>query len=275
MRVERDTFYAPEDIFEKVSAKLSEAKEKSERVDIVTFVPDGEPTLDKNLGIEIEMLRSLETRIGVVSNSSLIWRDDVRNDLSKADWVSLKIDSVNEATWRKTNRPHRSLKLKDILDGIQRFDHDFDGDLATETMLVKGLNDSDAELRDVAEFISKLESPKSYISVPTRPPAETKVETPTEERVSTAYCLFKERNIDVECLAGYEGDLFGFTGNVRENILSIASVHPMRESAVSELLRKAGEDWLVIDELVRSGELVEVDYRGAKYFIRRFARPSD
>jgi wyosine [tRNA(Phe)-imidazoG37] synthetase (radical SAM superfamily) len=60
----------------------------------------------------------------------------------KFDWVSLKIDSAIESIWHKTDRPHRSLQLNAILDGMLEFRKIYQGELVTETMLVKDTNDS-------------------------------------------------------------------------------------------------------------------------------------
>ena len=118
---DRSTFFEPEDIFRDVQRRLTEAKEASERVDYLTFVPDGEPTLDMNLGPEIMLLRELKVPVGVITNSSLLWRDDVKEDLAKADWVSLKIDAVQEVAWRRINRPHKGILLPTVLDGDTGF----------------------------------------------------------------------------------------------------------------------------------------------------------
>ena len=59
MRHDRGFFYEPEDIFLDVQSRLERAKEASERVDYLTFVPDGEPTLDVNLGKEITLFKAL------------------------------------------------------------------------------------------------------------------------------------------------------------------------------------------------------------------------
>jgi wyosine [tRNA(Phe)-imidazoG37] synthetase (radical SAM superfamily) len=56
MEVEPRPFYKTDKIEEKASMKLEQAREKGELVDYVTFVPDGEPTLDANLGEEIDVL---------------------------------------------------------------------------------------------------------------------------------------------------------------------------------------------------------------------------
>jgi len=73
----------------------------------------------------------------------------------------------------------------------------------------------------------------------------------------------------VEYLIGYEGNAFAFTGNVEEDLLSITAVHPMREDAVKEFLRKANADWNIIEKLIRDNKLIELEYEGKKFYIRR------
>jgi wyosine [tRNA(Phe)-imidazoG37] synthetase (radical SAM superfamily) len=89
------------------------------------------------------------------------------------------------------------------------------------------------------------------------------------ESINRAYQIFRERLEQVELLVGYEGDLFVFTGDVEHDLLGIASVHPMRESAVRNLLEQAGEGWEVVRRLIDSGQLVETEYRGDKFYLRR------
>jgi wyosine [tRNA(Phe)-imidazoG37] synthetase (radical SAM superfamily) len=45
----------------------------------------------------------LDLTIAVITNNSLTWRQDVREDLMEADWVSLKVDAVTEKVWRRIN----------------------------------------------------------------------------------------------------------------------------------------------------------------------------
>jgi len=268
MRVERQTFYHPEEIAQNVKDKVRQAKEKGEPIDYLTFVPDGEPTLDANLGKEIELVKSLGLKIAVISNASLIWRDDVKQDLQEADWVSLKIDTVNQETWRRINRPHKLLKLERILDGMLEFADSFKGTLATESMLIQGVNDSSEEIEGVSDFLAKLKPSMAYLAIPTRPPAE-QVEAATEQVINTAYQVFKERLSNVEYLIGYEGNAFASTGNVVEDLLSITAVHPMREDAVAEFLKRAGIGWKSVQDLIESRNLVELKYHGKKFYMRR------
>jgi wyosine [tRNA(Phe)-imidazoG37] synthetase (radical SAM superfamily) len=272
MQNDRRFFYEPEDIFRDVQTRLAKAKEASERVDYLTLVPDGEPTLDVNLGKEIILLKALEIPVGVITNSSLLWRDDVREELGKADWVSLKIDALQEVSWRQVNRPHKAIRLSMILGGILAFAKAFAGKLVTETMLVRGLNDNDDCMKEIAHFIHMLQPCQAYLSIPTRPPAKSSVRAPNEEALNRTYQIFAEKMKRVEYLIGYEGDDFAFTGDIEKDLLSITAVHPMRKEAVSNLLSLAGSSWEVVDRLVDRGDLAETKYDGHIFYLRRFKR---
>lgn len=270
MALERRAFFAPEDIFEEVKAKVEAARRHGEGVDYLTFVPDGEPTLDVNLARELELLRPLGVKVAVITNSSLLGRDDVRADLARADWVSVKVDAVDEGAWRRVNRPHGGLRLNAVLDGISAFAKTFGGTLVTETMLVRDVNDAPEQVREVAGFAAALEPAVAYLSVPTRPPAEEEVRPPSEETLARAYDAFVAAGLATELLLGYPGDAFAFTGNVEDDLLSITAVHPMREEAVAELLAKAGASRAVLEKLVADGMLAEVEFGGKKFYVRTF-----
>lgn len=270
MQMKRREFYKPEDVSTEVEEKLRKVLKEGGSVDYLTFVPDGEPTLDINLGKEIGLLKPLGVKVAVITNASLIYRTDVREDLAKANLVSLKLDAVSEDVWRRINRPYGLLKLSKILGGMLEFSRGYDGDIITETMLVDGVNDAEKEIRGIASFLERLNPTKAFIAVPTRPPAERWVKPADEQAINVAYQIFNETlGSRVECLIGYEGSSFASTGNVKEDLLGIASVHPMRADAVEEFLRKAGSDWSLVEKLIKEGELVELNYGGYKFYMRR------
>ena len=84
MTIKRREFYPPGEIVAAVTQKLAAAEKNGETVDYLTFVPDGEPTLDIHLEREIDLLRSRNIPIAVISNASLIDNPDVRRALAKA-----------------------------------------------------------------------------------------------------------------------------------------------------------------------------------------------
>ncbi len=267
--VERTTFYEPGEIYQQAREKIEKTRELEVKIDYLTFVPDGEPTLDLNLGQEIEILRPLGIKIAVITNGSLIFHKDVREEVGQADWVSLKVDCTREEIWLKINRPQPTLQLRAILAGMLEFALSFRGELVTETMLVRGLNDTSDQLREVAGFVERLQPTKAYVSVPIRPPAEKWVETPDDEGVNQAYQIFSERLNTVEYLIDYEGDNFALTGDPAEDILSISAVHPIREEVLRKLLRQARIDWSIVDRLLAKGNLLELAYRGKIFYMRK------
>jgi wyosine [tRNA(Phe)-imidazoG37] synthetase (radical SAM superfamily) len=268
-KIERVSFYKPQEISYEAKAKVEKTLEFRHKVDYLTFVADGEPTLDLNLGREIEMLRPLGFAIAVITNGSLISREDVRKELAKADLVSLKVDCTREEVWRRMNRPQPTLQLSTILEGMLEFALSFKGDLLTETMLVRGLNDKSDQFREVAVFLEQLQPVKAYLSVPTRPPAEKWVEPPHEAVLNQAYQIFSEHLDRVECLTGHEITDFSFTGDPTEDILSITAVHPMRHEALEKVLQQRGADFSVVDQLLEKGKLLKLDYHGKTFYMSK------
>jgi wyosine [tRNA(Phe)-imidazoG37] synthetase (radical SAM superfamily) len=272
LRAQRRRFFDPAQIRAQVENRLRALQAQGERVDYLSFVPDGEPTLDLELGRAIALLRSLAVPVAVISNASLIDRKDVQVDLRKADWVCLKVDAVRELTWRRLNRPHRSLRLAAIQEGLLRFRESFAGRLVTETMLVEGRNDDDEDLDAVAAFLRRLKPELAYISIPTRPPAEGWVKPPDEGAVTVAYQLLGSVGVPAELLTGSEGQDFSGGGKAAEDLLAIVAVHPMRRQAVEALLSKSGAGWSLVQTLLEQGRLVETEYQGDTFYVRRFPR---
>jgi wyosine [tRNA(Phe)-imidazoG37] synthetase (radical SAM superfamily) len=268
MTISRKEFYSTDRIFEEASEKISHLLMAAERIDYLTFVPDGEPTLDINLGKTIERLKSFGIKIAVITNSSLLWDSNVRNDLMNADWVSVKIDSGYENIWRKINRPHGSLSLTEVIQGIERFAFSFKGKLVTETMLVKGVNDNVESLIKTANIISTINPDKSYLLAPTRPPMESMAQIPTEESLNTAYHIYSGMLNEVELVVYNEGTDFSYSSDIEKELLSILAVHPMRKDAVEEFLYKADSDWSTINKLIENNLIRTVEYSCNSYYLK-------
>jgi len=246
--------------------------EAGKKIDYLTLVPDGEPTLDLNLGKIIRELKQFGIPVAVISNASLIDRLDVQQELMEADWVSLKVDSVDEAVWRKINRPHRRLSLPIILEGMLAFKQKYPGKLVTESMLVAGLNDNERITRQLCGFLLELQPSVSYLSIPTRPPAEAEVTPPSPEALQEIIEICSEQVPFVELLFESEVGDFVSTGNLREDILSITAVHPLREEPLRAMVSAAGGTWQVVEDLLADGSILTILYRDERYFFRRFKK---
>jgi wyosine [tRNA(Phe)-imidazoG37] synthetase (radical SAM superfamily) len=268
-------FYPPEEIRRQVAQRLEAVGRRGEQVDYLTFVPDGEPTLDSRLKEAIAGLKGLGLPIAVISNASLIWRPEVRDALMGADWVSLKVDSVHEAAWRQVNRPHDSLRLAPILEGVRAFARTFGGTLVCETMLIEHLNDDEAAMADLGRFLAGTGFSRACLAVPIRPPAVTGMRGPDESVLTRAHEQWTGLGLDVELLTGHEGEDFAFGGDLERELLAITAVHPLRQSALEALLAKAGADWALVASLLQNGRLRQVAYAGDNFYVRPVAHPDN
>ncbi|MDD3610570.1 MAG: radical SAM protein [Halothiobacillaceae bacterium] len=268
----RREFYSPQCLRDAVAERLEALSRKAVAVDWLSFVPDGEPTLDANLGVAIEALKPLGVPVAVFTNASRLSLPEVREALMRADCVSVKVDAVEEGAWRAINRPHPQLVLAEILDGARAFAASYRGRLLTETMLVAGINDGEALLRANAAFIARLTPAVAYLATPTRPTAEGWAHPVDEACMARAYAMYSERLPQVECLSGYEGNAFGVTGDAETDLLGIMAVHPMRREGIEAVLAQSGADWTRVEALLARGELIESPFEGRTYYVRRFAR---
>ena len=265
----RQAFYDPAQLVHEVEEHLKKL-DREHAPDFLTFVANGEPTLDINLGEEIRLLKKLSIPIAVITNASLMDDQHVQEDLLEADWVSVKVDTVSEISWKKINQPLPSLDLEKILSGLENFSAVYKGSLHTETMLIDEINDSSLQLDQTASFIATLNPVKSYLSIPTRPPAMKSVRPVSEERITKAWHAFQQKGILTELLTGFEGTGAGATGNAFEDILNITAVHPLREDTMSELLKQDQTDERVVNSLIAQGLIKGISHNGKLFYIRSY-----
>lgn len=261
-------FYPPETIRRQVEARLEAVGKQGETVDFLTFLPDGEPTLDSRLKAAIAGLKDLGLPIAVISNATLIRRPEVQDALMDADWVSLKVDSVHEPAWRQVNRPHGDLELQAILAGIRAFARMYRSTLVSETMLVEHLNDGASALLELGRFLAGTGFSRAYLAVPTRPPAVAGLRGANEAVLTQTHQQWTALGLDVELLTGDEGEGFALGGDLERELLALTAVHPLRQSALDTLLAKAGTDQARVEHLLRDGRLKQVAYGGETFYVR-------
>lgn len=265
----RESFYKPQVIYEKVVKHLGQLSSDN-YPDYLTFVSNGEPTLDQSLGKAVKLLKKTGIPVAVISNSSLLFYESVRDDLYMADWVSLKMDAGDIITWYLINRPDGELDFEDTVKNINLFKDEYTGKLCTETMIVSGINDSTENLSKLAGLIKNIKPYIAYLSIPTRPPAEKFVKSPDPEKLTLAWQIFNKMHINAEFLTQFEVTDAGYTGNIYEDILNITSVHPLREDSLLKLMQNDSAGYSVVNSLISQHLIKSMVYEGNKYFIRDF-----
>lgn len=254
---------------EAIVAEVEEAVRTHGRskIDWVTFVGSGEPTLHSGIGW---MIREVKKRTGlpvaVITNGSLLYIPEVRKALLPADVMLPSLDAGSEELFRKINRPHPEFTFERLVDGLVSFTREYDGQLWIEIVLVSGLNDTEEALRDLAEVIRTIGPDQVHLNLPTRPPAESWVEPAVEEGVVRARAILGDVT---RVFHGVEGthELGGYE-DVVEAILDIISRHPMSEEELKQTLEKwfPGEVEEALAKLAASGKAHVVERYGGRFW---------
>jgi len=268
---QRQDFFSPEEILGEIKSAIEIKDGRGDgEIDFVTFIGEGEPTLCKSIGWLIRKTREIaDIPIAVDTNGSLLYREDVRNDLSQADVVMPSLDAGTAETFRKINRPHREIGFKKVVEGMEQFRQEYAGEIWVEVMLVKGVNDSEKELKAIRSRLEKIEPDRIYINVPIRPPAESWVIPPDNETIASAHAILGDGNVvDIAAEETGEFSIEGFT-NPKDAILAIIRRHPMRENQVIETLKKVEVRNLHDDlkKLEKSGKIKKVKYREKVFWL--------
>jgi wyosine [tRNA(Phe)-imidazoG37] synthetase (radical SAM superfamily) len=136
-------------------------------LDYVTFSGTAEPTLASNLGEAIdEVKRRMQAPAAVLTNSSLMWRPEVRAALSRADKVVAKLDAPTEELLRAVSRPVEGITLQKILTGIRTLRDEYRGCLALQMMFFRANQDQAEALALLAREIAPDEI---EVNTPLRP----------------------------------------------------------------------------------------------------------
>jgi len=259
----REDFFDPEEILNEI---VQAAESNSDGIDYITFVGEGEPTLFKSIGYLINQTKvKTNLPVAVITNGALLYDSTVREELKDANVVLPSLDAGNEKTFLKINRPHKGVKFEMMIDGLKRFAKMRNGQLWIEVMLVKDLNDSEEELREIEKILKEVNPDRVYVNVPIRPPAENWVEIPEEEAIAKAHELFQSYVI-----AGYEEGNFHVenSSELYDEILKICERHPMREEQIRDLaLKFKARDDEIISRIKNNPNVKEIRYHEKTFFV--------
>lgn len=267
MTQERQDFFPKEEIINELKSVIDK-KSASSEIDYITFAGEGEPTLCKSLGDYIDYVKKIcKIPIAVLTNSSMLFRPDVREVLLKADLIMPSLDAGTDVVFKKLNRPIKSLTLQKIVKGLEVFRKEYKGIIWLEVMLISKINDSKQELTAINKHIQRIKPDNIFLNIPIRPPAEFWVEPPTKESIKLAFEIFGDI---VSIITEEVGDFSveGFKDPI-DAIVYLVRRHPMRKEQVIEVLKQF--NGIDINEklfqLLESGKVKAVDYKG-KIFLR-------
>ena len=168
--VERREFFPIDEVLAEIRAYLSDSPE----LDFITFSGSGEPTLSSSIGEVIRFLKDTypDYRISVLTNGSLLWRSDVREELLPADVILPTLSSVFDDTFRKIHRPVPGISAMQIVEGLECLRKDYTGEIWLEVFIIPGINTSPEELDGLREAIERIHPDRVQLNTLDRPGSE-------------------------------------------------------------------------------------------------------
>lgn len=188
---------------EEILADVAEALEDGPRPDVITLAGSGEPTLYDPLEALLDGLKALaDVPLLLITNSSLLWRDEVARAARKADIIAPSLDAGDEETFRRLNRPHPDIDFERMLAGLAAATRAHPGEVRVEVMLVRGVNDDEASLRAIAARLAELRFDRIDVNTPVRPPVPERGALPCDAAVlAAALSLFGPRAAPIGAFA--------------------------------------------------------------------------
>jgi len=211
---------------ETVKSDIREAVEKAEdRIDYITFSGCGEPTLSSDIGEIIDFAKSLRAGpICVLTNGTLLSHPQVRKEISNANLVIPNLDAGSAKAFQEVNRPHEDIDFENYVEGIIEFSKSFKGDLFLEVVLVRGINDSEENIRNIADIAKEIDPDGIWIGTITRPPGAGDVKPVSEEKLDLARKIIGEKSRIIETFKGATHQKF--YNDINSEILSLIKRRP-------------------------------------------------
>lgn len=181
LTVQRQQYVAPEDVIEELDDYLSTHPD----LDYITFSGSGEPTLYRGIAEIVAFIRQFYPmyKTALLTNGTLLSDSEVREEIMDIDLILPSFDAGSMASFRAINRPHPSLDIEDLKQGIKALRKEYAGTLWLEVFIVPGINDSEDELDLLRDEISSFGADMVYVNTLDRPGAESWVRKVPPEKL--------------------------------------------------------------------------------------------
>ena len=214
--------------------ELKEALLNNKNIDYITFTGSGEPTLYKDLKKLIYEIKQItDIPVCIITNGSLLYKQEMRSNLLLADLVIPSLDAGNEDTFKLIDNPNKEIDFDKMVEGLIEFKKVFKGEYWLEIFLLKDINDNEDELDDIIKIVNKIKPDRIQLITATRRVANEKAKALTDEELKKIKKYFNSR-CDIEV------DIPSVSDNHKGNAKKITE-----EDIVNFLIRQPDTAYLI------------------------------
>ncbi len=250
------------------------AKEVEEKLiknvpDAITLAGSGEPTLHSNIDQVIASIKKItKTKIAILTNGSLLWRDDIRKRVLGADIILPTLTSAFDSTFRAIHRPHSGLEHARIVNGLEKLRQDFKGQLFLEVVLLAGINDTEEEVKGLKALIERINPDRIQLNTIVRPPADSRAISLDIKKMEEIMVFFGEKT---EIVA--EPRLKGRVTEEKSLVirfLEMVKRRPLKPDDIASVLNLSLEE---VEDLVKGllikGHIRKQEHSGNIYYLSK------
>ena len=178
--------------------ELKEALLNNKNIDYITFTGSGEPTLYKDLKKLIYEIKQItDIPVCIITNGSLLYKQEMRSNLLLADLIIPSLDAGNEETFKLIDNPNKEIDFDKMVEGLIEFKKVFKGEYWLEIFLLKGINDNEDELDDIIKIVKKIKPDRIQLITATRRVANEKAKALYDEELKKIKKYFNSK-CDIE-----------------------------------------------------------------------------
>ena len=178
--------------------ELKEALLNNKNIDYITFTGSGEPTLYKDLKKLIYEIKQItDIPVCVITNGSLLYKQEMRSNLLLADLIIPSLDAGNEETFKLIDNPNKEIDFDKMVEGLIEFKKVFKGEYWLEIFLLKDINDNEVELDDIIKIVKRIKPDRIQLITATRRVANEKAKALSDEELKKIKKYFNSK-CDIE-----------------------------------------------------------------------------
>jgi wyosine [tRNA(Phe)-imidazoG37] synthetase (radical SAM superfamily) len=251
---------------EVILGQIKKVIDSGRKIDTITFSGSGEPTLNVFIGELIKGIKkNTSIPVAVLTNSTLLMHKSVRNALSEADLVIPSLDAATQDIFKRMNRPHKSIKISQVIEGIKKFRQEFSGKIWLEILFVKGVNDSPTHLKKLKAVVSEINPDKIQLNTVVRPPAEkSSLPLSPQELANIRKFFGTKAEVVAEFKKSHE---IPVPQDLKAAILAMAARRPVTLVDISKSTGKHKNELIkYCDILIKEGKLKLVNHEGKTFY---------
>jgi len=202
-------------------------------IDHFSLSGSGEPTLNSQIGSVIKGMKGMSPiPVAVLTNGSLLYLEEVRDDLRQADIILPSLDAVSKEVFTRINRPHKGISVEKVIEGLVEFRKVYQGQIWLEILFCKGINDGENERRQMKRAVDRIQPDRIHINTVIRPPTEHWAAPLNSEEMEEIQAFFGEKASIISEFDRHPLSLPEM--NVKEEIFRILERRPLSFIDLSE-----------------------------------------